>query len=383
MSEQSEQDALRIAFEAALAARQETFLAHLPRKLKLFVLAALLAALSLPLWTALKGTEKVLHTAAEQMASSAPAEGLAPKTAHPSQTLDAMTAQAYAERGKPKNEYEAQAIARNDDAVSSFHMIPAPDAGLVETTAGGGLPKIGSDGRQPWQVYARPFDRADPRPRIALVMGNLGLSRVATDAALRRLPPTITLAFDAQGDSLGAWLDRARQDGHETLLSAPMEPVDYPRNDPGPGSLLTALPNSDNVSRFLDMLRKGSGYIGVTTLTGSRFIADGAKMQPIIQALHDRGLMILDSHASQRSAIRELAVKSKTPVAVSARTIDTIPSPQDIDAALAQLEQTARVEGHVVAMASPYPVTLERIELWEKHLADKGLVLAPLSAVTE
>ena len=38
------------------------------------------------------------------------------------------------------------------------------DPALVEFTAAGALPRIGEDGRMPMRVYARPFDRQDPRP---------------------------------------------------------------------------------------------------------------------------------------------------------------------------------------------------------------------------
>src|SRR5262249_55280366 len=40
-------------------------------------------------------------------------------------------------------------------------LVPAPDPNLVENTPDGQLPIIGKDGRQAWQVYARPFDAND------------------------------------------------------------------------------------------------------------------------------------------------------------------------------------------------------------------------------
>jgi polysaccharide deacetylase 2 family uncharacterized protein YibQ len=38
------------------------------------------------------------------------------------------------------------------------------------------------------------------------------------------------------------WNDRsrAREDGHEVMLQVPMEPFDYPDNDPGPHTLTAA-----------------------------------------------------------------------------------------------------------------------------------------------
>ncbi len=52
---------------------------------------------------------------------------------------------------------------------------PAPIAGLTAPGPGGLLPIIAADGRASWKAYARPF-ADDGRPRIALVIGGLGLN---------------------------------------------------------------------------------------------------------------------------------------------------------------------------------------------------------------
>lgn len=384
MSEKSDHQAIEAAFQAALAARQETILAHCPRKLKLGVTFLLFVLLTLPFWP--------------QASSPAPEPESPPALSHADkaeefphelkpeaivQTLAGHSATRRNECHEPRTDIEKQGAARNDSDEEDLRLSSAPDAGLIEETTGGYLPRVGRDGRKPWQVYARPFDRSDPRPRIAIVVGDLGLSRIATDAALRRLPPDVTLAFDSQGESVNAWLERARQDGHETLLSLPMEPLDYPRSDPGPNALLTTLPNSDNLQRFLSILKRGVGYVGITTMTGSRFAADSAKIMPIMEDLRSRGLLVLDPDIATHSVIRSLATELRVPVAVSSRVIDANPTPHSIDEALAQLEQMARVEGQVVAVASPLPVTLERIEAWAKQLSAHGVVLAPISAVVE
>ncbi|MDD3181927.1 MAG: divergent polysaccharide deacetylase family protein, partial [Alphaproteobacteria bacterium] len=245
------------------------------------------------------------------------------------------------------------------------------------------LPRISVDGRKPWRVYARPFNFQDPRPRIAIVMLDLGTSRVATDAALRRLPPPVTFGFDVQAKAIDEWLVRARQDGHETLLSLPMEPFDFPHSDPGPNTLLTSLPNVDNMQRLMSALRVGGGYVGVTTNSGSRFLSDSPKLMPIMQVLKDRGLLILDTKVASHSVVSSLASEVGVPSAASIREIDSLSDPDSIDKALSSLEQSARLEGAVVGIASPLPVTLERIQAWSKTLAERGIVLAPLSAVVK
>ncbi len=101
-----------------------------------------------------------------------------------------------------------------------------------------------------------------------------------------------------------------------------MEPLDYPRSDPGPNSLLTSLPNSDNLQRFLSFLKKGVGYVGVTSLSGSRFVADMEKIRPVMETVRERGLIVLDAHMAARVPFR-CREGVRIPMAVSTRLIDS------------------------------------------------------------
>ena len=117
---------------------------------------------------------------------------------------------------------------------SATLLTPAPEPGMIEDTPNGPLPIVGKDGHQAWQVYARPFDSKDVRPRIALIVTGVGLDQTLSQAALDRLPGTITFGFDPYADNVKDNIANARNLGHEALLGLPLEPLDYPRQDPGP-----------------------------------------------------------------------------------------------------------------------------------------------------
>lgn len=260
-------------------------------------------------------------------------------------------------------------------------LVPAPDPALVQTGPAGSLPVIARDGRQPWQVYSRPFDRADQRPRIAIVITGMGLDGDLTTQAIERLPPAVTLSFDPYARQLAQQITAARQAGHEVLLDLPMEPTDYPRQDPGPYTLLTSLEDSQNVARLNWVLSRAAGYVGVTGLSGSRFTSTRQSIQPILLALKQRGLMFIDSRASEQSIAASLARSLNMAWAMSDRLIDAEPSRDGIDNALANIEERARRDGAALGIGTPYPVTLERIAAWVSTLAGKGLVLAPATAI--
>jgi polysaccharide deacetylase 2 family uncharacterized protein YibQ len=260
-------------------------------------------------------------------------------------------------------------------------LVPAPDPALVEDSSLGPLPKIGKDGRQPWQVYARPFDRTDRHPRIAVIVSGLGLDGDTTKQAIERLPSAVTLSFDPYARQLVQQINLARQAGHEVLLDLPMEPTDYPRQDPGPATLLTTLDDTQNIKRLDWVLSRGTGYVGVTGLSGSRFTSARQSIQPVLVALKQRGLLFVDSRASDQSIAAPLARAMGEPWAMSDRLIDAEPSKDGVDHALADLEGRASRDGVALGIGTPYPVTLDSLVAWAGTLAGKSLVLAPVSAV--
>jgi hypothetical protein len=240
-----------------------------------------------------------------------------------------------------------------------------------------------TDRRDAWQLHGRPFDGQDPRPRIAIVVTGLGLSATATEAVMRQLPGAVTLAFAPYAKRLDEWIGQARAAGHEVLLDLPMEPRDYPRDDPGPFTLLTSLSPEQNLARLDRVLSGGTGYVGVNNMMGSRFAATSRSLRPIFENLKLRGLMFLDGRTEQRAVAAQLAVDLALPYAVNNVQIDAEASRLAIDAALRELERQARNTGFAVGMASPYPVTLERLAHWVTTLQRKKLALAPVTAVVD
>jgi uncharacterized protein len=267
------------------------------------------------------------------------------------------------------------------DHSSAQPLLPAPDPALVEKGPNGILPIIGRDGRQPWRVYGRPFDRADQRPRVAIIIAGLGPSGAATETAINDLPGAITLAFDPYSRRLAEWVDRARAAGHEVLLSLPMEPVDYPRQDPGPYTLLTSLSPKENLARLELVLSRVSGYVGVTTMMGGRFTTSQTNLLPVLDELKRRGLMFVDAHSSDQSIAGSLAQSLGLPRVIADEHLDAEATREAIDRHLQALEAFAQRNGATLGIGSAYPATLERVALWAKTLEQKGIALAPASAL--
>ena len=276
----------------------------------------------------------------------------------------------------------ADAEARHAALTASAHALArAPIAGLTEPGPGGPLPVIGPNGQRPSRAYARPFHGDPGAPTVAVVVGGMGLNRTVTEAAIRDLPPEVALSFAPYADNLQDWIDRARAAGHEVLIEAPMEPFDYPNNDPGPHTLLADGSAEENGRRLAWVLSRTTGYFGVTNYLGARFSASPDAMRDVFDSLESRGVAFLHDGAGRRSTIEAAAAATDIEFAIADRILDEDLSPDAIDERLLALEALAIQNGAALGTGFAYPATVEQIRDWSRGLDLRGYQLAPPSAV--
>jgi polysaccharide deacetylase 2 family uncharacterized protein YibQ len=254
------------------------------------------------------------------------------------------------------------------------------DQKLLEKSRYGMIPMVAGD-LKPFNVYAAAADRAKAAnmPVVAIVIGGLGVGAAKTTDAIMKLPGAVTLAFTPYGADPGKLAERARAQRHEIFLQIPMEPYDFPDNDPGPQTLLTSLSADQNMDRLYWHLSRMQGYAGIANFMGARFIATEPAMQPIIREAAKRGLGFFDDGSSPRSIAAQAAANQAMPFGKGDITIDVVPTAAEIDRALNKLESAARERGIAVGTASALPVSIERISAWIRTLGDRGILLVPLT----
>ncbi len=253
-------------------------------------------------------------------------------------------------------------------------LAPAPIAGLTAQGPGGLLPIVGKDGRTAFQAYARPF-ASNGKPRIAMIVGGLGLNATATRAAIEKLPPEITLSFVPYADGLQTWVDLARANGHEVVLELPMEPLDYPNNDPGQFTLMANAPQGETIKRLEWLLARTTGYFATTNYMGGRFVTSDTAMGVLMGVMRSRGLGFIDDGSAARRGM------GAAPRASADAVIDEQLSAEAIDGQLLKLEAQALAHGQSLGAGFAYPVTVDQVTRWAAALAGRGYQLAPASAV--
>ncbi|WP_209010864.1 divergent polysaccharide deacetylase family protein [Labrenzia sp. PHM005] len=259
-----------------------------------------------------------------------------------------------------------------------------PDTRVSERSDYGFLPMISDAGVRPLDAYSRPIaTEFTSIPKIAVVITGLGLSEAGTQNAIDRLPPDVTFALAPYGSDLDLWMQQARMKGHELLLQIPLEPFDFPDNDPGPHTLLVSLKPAELLDRLAFLLTRVTNYVGVIGEMGARYTSIKPSMQFLLEKLKSRGLMFVDNGTTSRSIAGEVSADVRMPFSGVDVVLDEVPRESNIDAKLLQLESVARARGFAVAAGSALPVTVRQLEEWVQDLEQRGLQLVPVSATID
>ena len=236
-------------------------------------------------------------------------------------------------------------------------------------------------GEPAWLRFAVPAPAAEGRPRIAIVIDDLGLDKKRSERAIT-LPGPLTMSFLPYATDLPRLTEAAHQAGHELLVHVPMEPMSR-AEDMGPNGLAVSLGADEVLRRLRWDLGRFDGYVGINNHMGSRFTSDAASMTPVMEELKARGLLFLDSRTSGSSAGIEVARKLGVPHAGRDVFLDNEINAPAIAAQLAEVEQLARRHGSAIAIGHPHDATLDQLTTWLATLGAKGFELVPLSAIVK
>ncbi|MBO9588775.1 divergent polysaccharide deacetylase family protein [Devosia sp.] len=273
------------------------------------------------------------------------------------------------------------ATAEAHSAPNAFGIVPE----LSEETANGPIPRISGTGQTPFATYHHPFEAASAGtgPRIALIVTGLGINEQGSLDAIAQLPDLVTLAFAPYGKALEKTVAVARGGGHEVMLEVPLEPFDFPQNDPGPHTLLTGQPPRENLEKLFWLMARFGGYFGIINNMGARFTASAGDFGPVMEELGARGVGYIDDGSSNRSVSAQLASANKVPYARASMLIDANPARSSILSALDSLEAEAMEHGSAIGIVSALPISIQAVSEWSAGLDGKGIALVPASALMQ
>ena len=222
-------------------------------------------------------------------------------------------------------------------------------------------------------------DSGEPEEiRIAIVLFGLADDPASAKALLGRAEP-FAVIVPAVGKERDASRAVARDAKREVVLQIPMEPEDYPRANPGPGTLLVNMPSS-RVGKMTRGYLQQAGHVTATAnLQGSFAAQDEPFMTAFYKELKRDGIPFLHLSPPSRSVARPLAARMGIAYDEPDAILDDdarSAAPRHLEAAWASIRQHAagRHQAIVLLRATPTSVKWARDALTAKKLGAVRIV---------
>ena len=219
--------------------------------------------------------------------------------------------------------------------------------------------------------------------RLALVIDDVDSTEDQTVRAFLDVPVPLTLAILPLSPKSKEIAERAGLCGKEVLLHLPMEPKNYPEENPGPQAIYVDLKEGEIRRRVREALKAVPGAKGVDNHMGSRATEDPVVMQTLLEELKKQGLFFVDAQTTPNSVAFETATRLGAPCVKSTGFFDDKQDLAVIQRTLLSLGEAAKVRHRVLAIGHCRPKTLSALQNILPKLREMGVELVPASEVLE
>lgn len=178
-------------------------------------------------------------------------------------------------------------------------------------------------------------------------------------------------------------MNRAHAQGRETLVHVPMEPIDYPRENPGDNPILVQMDQARVEKTLLRHLNALPLCAGINNHMGSLATTDNKIMSWVMGVLKKKGRFFFDSRTSNVSIAFQEAQKARIPAYRNDLFLDS-PNISDatLEARFSQVRELGLRKNAVIAITHCH--NAEKLR-YLKTFIDKaraaGFTLIPLSQV--
>ena len=226
-------------------------------------------------------------------------------------------------------------------------------------------------------VYERPAQKAQ-KPRVYVIISNVGLREDLWKQVVSDFSGKVATSFSPYSPKLATLIDEAKAAGFSTLVDLPLETQDYPVEDSGPLTLITGVPETDNLARYNDLMKVAHRVDGLMGDGGNRLLLSEPDLKPILNAIRSGRFYFVDPQSTLQSQAQSLCNKMQVPFHRVDITMDEVVDLDKIDQTFTAASTHARENGFAVVRIVATPITLTQLQRWIKLGEEQGLVFEPL-----
>lgn len=233
--------------------------------------------------------------------------------------------------------------------------------------------------------YIRSNTNIEKKIKLAIVVDDFGIQNDELLDDFCSLDGNITFAILPDQKYSKIVMLKAAKTGHETMIHIPMEPVSYPRNNPGPNAIYVHLSEREIRKRIGKFIKQLPLCVGANNHMGSLATTDKGVMKTVLKVLKDNDLYFVDSRTTQSSIAYDVAKKMMMPTFRSNLFLDTPNiSEKTFKTKIAQLKALSKKRDKILVIT--HCATRERyifLKRLIKEIEDMNFEVVPVSKLFE
>ncbi|MBC8180208.1 divergent polysaccharide deacetylase family protein [candidate division KSB1 bacterium] len=171
--------------------------------------------------------------------------------------------------------------------------------------------------------YAKAGTYAKKNSKLAIIVDDFGSFSGNFLNEFCQVDSNITFAILPDLQFSKEVMHRAAETGHETMIHIPMEPVDYPRNNPGENAIYVHRSVAENRKRMQNYIKQLPLCIGANNHMGSLATADKTVMNTVLSVLKRNDMYFIDSRTTSSSIAYSTAQEMMIPSSENMMFLDT------------------------------------------------------------
>jgi polysaccharide deacetylase 2 family uncharacterized protein YibQ len=245
----------------------------------------------------------------------------------------------------------------------------------------GVIPRLPPEIRPPGKVEIPKAVPASKKPRVALIIDDVGSVRKAADAMLN-VPARLTWSVLPFTPHAQEYIEAAKERGFEIMLHQPMEPLDR-SNNPGPGLIKGEWTEEVIIAQLEANLDQVPGAAGLNNHMGSAGVADERLMEIVMGFIKDKNIYFVDSMTSQNSLGEAVARRYQVRFNKRDVFIDNLEDIESKKRALRQLIKVALNKGEAIGIGHVRNGTAEAIIEMLPEFEKAGIEIVPVSELLD
>ncbi|OQY19479.1 MAG: hypothetical protein B6I36_04140 [Desulfobacteraceae bacterium 4572_35.1] len=218
--------------------------------------------------------------------------------------------------------------------------------------------------------------------KIAIIMDDMGINLSLCTAAINLDIPITCSIFPGKIHSREI-MELAHEHQREIMIHIPMEPVNYPKNNPGVPALFARQSDAEITETTKQFIVQSPYATGGNNHMGSEFTQHADKIDVVLQQLKQHHLFFVDSLTISNSVAYKEAQRLNIP---SAKRNFFLDNERNIDKILQQLQRLvnyARHNHHAIGICHPYPETIAALTEFASTFAQYEVQIVPVAKLVQ